>query len=201
MQEIVKTYDNLLTNEPELRLSQASIRFADYSSWQRQVLQGSKLNRLQSFWRNKLREAPSNIEFINENRNRAKVSYKGAERSFEISGLALQQIKHLNIQEGYSTLIITLAAFNLLLFYYSHQNDICIRIPIANRTRSEIKNEVGFFANAIVFRNTIEKNITVATFLQKVKKSLYKCFRYKEYPLKKIIECYQYSVSQLDEVQ
>ena len=45
-----------------------------------------------------------------------------------------------------------LAAFYVLLYRYSGQEDLVVGSPIANRNRPEVEGLIGFFVNTFVLR-------------------------------------------------
>ena len=48
-----------------------------------------------------------------------------------------------------------LAAFNVLLYRYSGQQDICVGTPIAGRNQQEVEGLIGFFINTLALRNAL----------------------------------------------
>lgn len=55
-----------------------------------------------------------------------------------------QQIIQFSRKEGVTLFMTLLAAFQTLLYRYSNQSDILVGSPIANRTRTEVENLIGF---------------------------------------------------------
>ena len=51
-----------------------------------------------------------------------------------------------------------LAAFQVLLYRYSGQDDIAVGTPIAGRTRPELERLIGFFVNTLVLRGDLSGN-------------------------------------------
>ncbi|MBQ4860066.1 condensation domain-containing protein, partial [Pseudoalteromonas sp. MMG007] len=47
------------------------------------------------------------------------------------------------------------AAFAVLLSRYSHETDIVMGTPIANREQAEVAGLIGFFANTLVLRSDL----------------------------------------------
>ncbi len=62
-----------------------------------------------------------------------------------------------------------LAAFKVLLYRYTQQEDMIIGTPIANRNRAEIEGLIGFFVNTLVLRTNLSKNPTFRELLQQVR--------------------------------
>ena len=51
-----------------------------------------------------------------------------------------------------------LAAFQVLLYRYSGQEDVVVGSPIANRSRTETEELIGFFVNTLVLRSDFQGN-------------------------------------------
>ena len=62
-----------------------------------------------------------------------------------------------------------LAAFQVLLYRYSGQEDVVVGLPIANRNRTEIEGLIGFFVNTLVLRADLSEKPTFKELLQRVR--------------------------------
>jgi hypothetical protein len=58
----------------------------------------------------------------------------------------------LSRREGVTLFMTLLAAYQVLLFRYSGQEDIAVGVPTAGRTRSQLEDLIGFFVNTLVLR-------------------------------------------------
>ncbi len=65
-----------------------------------------------------------------------------------------------------------LAAFQVLLYRYTGQEDIVVGSPIANRRRPEIEGLIGFFVNTLVLRADLSGNPSFKELLSRVKRYL-----------------------------
>ncbi len=80
------------------------------------------------------------------------------------------------------------SCFKVLLHRYSGQQDICIGTPIANRTRREIEELIGFFVNILVLRSEVNSNTEFIDFLQQVKATTLEAYDHQEVPFEKVVE-------------
>ena len=48
-----------------------------------------------------------------------------------------------------------LAAFKVLLYRYSGQEDICVGTPVAGRNQQELEGLIGFFINTLALRSQV----------------------------------------------
>ena len=53
-----------------------------------------------------------------------------------------------------------LAAFKVLLYRYTGQEDLIVGSPIANRHRQELESLIGFFVNTLAMRTDLSGNPT-----------------------------------------
>ena len=79
-----------------------------------------------------------------------------------------------------------LAAFEILLYYYTGQTDLVVGTPIANRTRQEIEGLIGFFVNTLVLRTRLSGNPTFRELLERVRETALGAMLIKIYRLRSL---------------
>ena len=88
-----------------------------------------------------------------------------------------------------TTLFMTLlAAFNVLLHRYSGEDDIVVGAPIANRSRRELENLIGFFVNSLVLRTDLSANPSFRELLGRVRKTALSAYANQDFPFEKLVE-------------
>jgi amino acid adenylation domain-containing protein len=180
IKEIAAFYQN--TPLPKL-----PIQYADFAHWQRQYLQGDILQNQLNYWRHQL----DNTSVLNlpTDRPRPEVAtYKGARKFLQLPLNLSQALKTLSQQEGVTLFITLLAAFQILLYRYTHQDDIAIGVPIANRNRSEVEGLIGFFVNSLVLRTDLSGNPTFKELLYRVREVALGAYQHQDLPFEKLVE-------------
>ena len=168
-------------------LPKLPIQYADFAHWQRQWLQGEILENQLAYWRKKL----DNISLLNLPTDRprpAVQSYQGASQRLQLSKSLSEALEALSQQEGVSLFMTLLAAFKILLYRYTQQEDITIGSPIANRNRSEIEGLIGFFVNSLVLRTDLSGNPTFREVLQQVREVALGAYAHQDLPFEKLVE-------------
>src|SRR5581483_5573799 len=117
-----------------------------YAVWQRQWLSGEVLDEQLRYWREQLAGVAA-LELPTDRPRRALVTHLGDRESFLLSTELTDQLNAMCRREGVTLFMALLAAFQVLLVRYSHQDDVAVGTPIANRNRTDIEGLVGFFAN------------------------------------------------------
>ena len=128
------------------------IQYADYAVWQRRWLEGPALQRLRSYWVARLDGAPPSPELPYDHPRPAARRFHGAYDQRDIDADLHAATAALSRQEGVTLHTTLLAAFLLLLYSYSGQNDIVIGLPVPNRSRRETLDLIGPFVNTLALR-------------------------------------------------
>jgi len=84
--------------------------------------------------------------------------------------------------------MILLAAFQILLYRYSGQDDIIVGTPIANRNRQEIEPLIGFFVNSLVLRSNLVGNPSFRELLKRVREVTLGAYAHQDLPFEKLVQ-------------
>ncbi|MEH2022780.1 amino acid adenylation domain-containing protein [Nostoc sp.] len=186
IQEIAALYTTFVNNQPS-PLPKLPIQYADFAYWQRQWLQGEVLEKQLNYWEKQL----DGISILNLPTDRPRLAvqtYQGARQSLQLSKSLSKALLALGQQEGVTLFITLLAAFKVLLYRYTQQEDIAIGSPIANRNRSEIEGIIGFFVNSLVLRTHLSGNPTFRELLSRVKEVALGAYAHQDLPFEKLVE-------------
>jgi amino acid adenylation domain-containing protein/FkbH-like protein len=163
------------------------LQYADYAIWQREHLQGELLERKILYWKTKLQgvaplQLPTNFP------RPAIQNTSGAVSTFSINKILSDRLYELSHEHG-TTLFMTLqAAFKILLYRYTHQEDICIGSAIADRQQQEVEGLIGFFVNTLALRNELKSDISFIELLEQVRLTTLEAYEHQEVPFEKIVE-------------
>ncbi|MDZ8055338.1 MAG: amino acid adenylation domain-containing protein [Aulosira sp. ZfuVER01] len=185
-QEIAALY-TAFTNKQPSPLPQLKIQYADFAQWQRQSLQGEVLENQLAYWRKQL----SNISILNlptDKPRTAVQSHRGARQFIKLPKSLSAALLTFSQQEGVTLFMTLLAAFQILLYRYTQQEDIAVGSPIANRNRSEIEGLIGFFVNSLVLRTNFSGNPTFRELLRRVKEVALGAYAHQDLPFEKLVE-------------
>ena len=169
-------------------LPDLQIQYADFAVWQREHLQGKKLDDLVSYWKNKLKDTPGLLNLPFDHPRPAVQSFKGDCVHCALSPRAVAGIKQLCAEESVSLFMLVLAAYKLLLYRYSGQDDICVGTSIASRNRSELEPLIGFFVNTLAMRTMLDGNPTFVELLQRVRTTALEAFAHQDLPFEKLVD-------------
>jgi amino acid adenylation domain-containing protein len=178
--------------------------------WQRQWLQGQRLEQQLLYWRRQLAPplpvlelppdvaAPGGSASSHSNSDSCSSSdpcsasssqSRPAAAAYHLLPAPLaRNLLALSRQQGATLFMTLLASFQLLLHRYSGQTDIVVGTPVAGRTRTEVQNLIGFFVNTLPIRSQLLPHLSFLHLLQQLRLSLLEAWAHQDIPLERIIE-------------
>jgi amino acid adenylation domain-containing protein len=192
IRELAALYEAFCAGQPS-PLPELSIQYADFAHWQRQWLQGEVLETLLSYWQQQLAGAPPKLDLkkIADNPTLPAQQEKDTTQSFALSANLSEKLKTLSHQEGATLFMTLLAAFQTLLYRYTHQDDIVLGTDIANRNRAELEPLIGFFINLLVLRTDLSGNPSFRALLERVREVALGAYAHQDLPFAKLVEVLQ----------
>lgn len=165
-----------------------SLQYADYASWQRQILNSDELTNQLEYWLKQLAGAPPLLEIPTDVPRPSKQTFEGASLRFELNPQLTEKLKRLSQESGVTLYMTLLSAYVILLSRYSGQNDIVIGSPIAGRNRSDIESLIGFFVNTLVLRIQLEGCDNFLELLKKVRCCTLDAYDHQDIPFDLLVE-------------
>jgi len=181
MVEIYKAY--VKGGEPAL--PKPPFQYADFSQWQRELPE-DVLESLLFYWKGKLRGGIQALELPTDSPRLALHVFHGARLHFEISPTVAEKIAALAEQRGVNPATVLMAAFKVLLYKYTGQEEIVIGTSAANRDQPGLDQVVGPIANLLVVRSTISGHSLFFKVLSDVQKTLDEAYKYGAMPFDRL---------------
>jgi amino acid adenylation domain-containing protein len=163
------------------------IQYADYSEWQREWLQGEVLERQLEYWRKQLAGVKAWDHPIDWPRPVVR-SQRGATLEFTLSPETTARLKELSQRRGVTLFMTMLAAWEVLLYRYSGQQDLTVGTPIAGRTRTETEGLIGFFVNTLVLRGDLSGRPSFTELLQRLRHKTLEAYAHQDVPFERLVE-------------
>ncbi len=169
-------------------LAPISLHYADYVRWQAQTLAGPDGERLYAYWRGQLAGAPLALDLPTDRMRPAVQTYRGAAHPFRLDAVLAGRLNALAQESGATLYMTLLAAFQVLLYRVTGQNDLLVGSPTTGRSRAEFAGLVGYFVNLVVLRTSLAGNPTFAALLAQVRQTVLAAFAHQEYPFALLVE-------------
>ena len=190
MQEMQRLYQAFLSGLPS-PLSELAIQYADFATWQRQSLHDEALTGQLAYWKQHLSGSLPVLNLPTDRARPAVQTFDGGRQPIALSPRLTSQLKALSQQEGVTLFMTLMAAFNILLYRYTGQEDMLIGSPYANRTRIETEGILGYFANNLVLRSDLSGQPTFRELLARVRKTVLGADAHQDLPFQMLVEALQ----------
>ena len=186
-QELAALYE-AFSNHRQSPLPEPEVQYADYSVWQRDSLQAGALEDQVAFWKTLLAGAPAALDMATDRQRPAVQSFEGARRYGELPAALTDRLRAFSRRERATLFMTLLAAFDVLLWRYSGQEDIVVGTPLAGRVRSELEGIVGLFANTLPIRTDLTGNPGFRELLRRVREVALDVYAHQDVPLDRLVE-------------
>jgi len=187
VREVSALYQAFSESKPS-PLADLPIQYADYASWQREWLTGAVLEGQLAYWRQQLDGAPLVLELPTDRPRPETQSYQGARLTGAVSPAVIHALKQLGREEGATLFMTLLAAFKVLLSYYSGKQDMVVGTNAANRNRPETEGLIGFFINQLVLRTDLSGDPTFRKLLGRVRAAALGAYAHEDLPFEKLVD-------------
>ena len=187
IREVATLYQAFSAGQPS-PLPELPIQYADFAAWQRRWLQGETLEAQLDYWRNQLAGMPLKINLPVDRQPPARPTFRAARHPLSFSIELTDQLEALSRREGVTLFMLLLAAYEVLIYYHTKQEDLIVGTPIANRNQVEIENLLGFFVNLLVLRTDLSGNPTFPELLRRVRQVALKAYDHQDLPFEKLVE-------------
>ncbi len=107
-------------------LAPLPLQYADYAAWERDRLQGERLEKELAYWKHTLADIPPRLELPTDRPRPAVQTVNGAVYPFDLPAGLAAKLHRLARAEGATLFQVLLAAYQVLLHRYSNQDDICV---------------------------------------------------------------------------
>lgn len=144
-----------------------TVQYADYAAWQRKNLANQTLKNDLDYWRNHLADAPMKLKLPSDYPRPPRKRHQGQTLHFRLNTSLTAKLERTAKELGTTLFSVLYAGYAYLLARYSHESDILVGTPIANRNRTEVESLIGFFLNTLVLRFQIGPNEDVGTLIRK----------------------------------
>jgi hypothetical protein len=185
--ELAALYEAFSAGKPS-PLPELPIQYTDYAQWQREWLQDGVLTEQLTYWRKQLAGDLPVLELPTDHPRPARQTFRGALQRVAIPKRLTEALKELSRREEVTLFMVLLAAFNVLLYRYTGQEDMLVGSVTASRHRSEIEKLLGFFMNTFVLRTDLSGNPSFRDLLGRVREVTLAACAHEQVPFELVVK-------------
>lgn len=152
--------DGLPSPLPEL-----PIQFADFTTWQRQRLQGAAWDASLAYWKPRLADTPR-LDVPTDMPRSPATAYQRDLLQLEIPAHQAERIRTLSREEQCTMFITLFALFQILMYHFTKQQDVLIGVEVTSRQLPETMDLIGAFTHTLPIRISITNDLRFGTLLR-----------------------------------
>ncbi|NJN67596.1 MAG: amino acid adenylation domain-containing protein [Chloroflexaceae bacterium] len=187
MRELATLYEGDRSGQT-VPLPPMPLQYADYTIWQRELVQSGSLKPHLDYWREQLRGAPAVLELPTDRPRPPVQTFWGDRQTMTLPATLQRQLQQLSRRADVTLFMTLLAAFQVLLYRSTGQEDIVVGSPVANRTRADLEPLIGFFVNMLVLRTDLSGHPTFRELLEQVRRTTLAAYEHQEVPFDYLVD-------------
>jgi amino acid adenylation domain-containing protein len=181
LHELAVLYDAFCQGKPS-PLPDLPIQYTDYAHWQRQWLHSEAGKAQLAYWTQRLRDPLPILELPMDRPRTEELSLHTGRHPFQIPRALTVALTRLSHQESTTLFMTLIAAFKMLLYGYTGQEDIRVGTLVANRQYQDTEGLIGLFANLVILRTNLGGNPSLRQVLQRVRTTTLDAHAHQELP-------------------
>jgi len=187
LRDLTEVYEAFCAGKPS-PLTAIEIHYIDFSAWQRQLLSGPYMEELMEYWRGVLGGKLPLLDLPRDRPRPAVQTFNGAHVRVMMTKQLETGLNKLAQREGVTLYMLLLAAYSTLMGRYTGIDDIIVGSAINARSCAEVEEAIGFFANTMVLRTSLEGNPSFIELLKRTRSTVMGAFEHKEVPFERLVD-------------
>lgn len=185
--ELVAFYSGLVQKR-KVELPDLPIQYYDFAIWEHKCFSSGSFLRQLEYWKRQLAGVLDSAPFPTDRPRDRETSSEAASFSIELPSAAASGFRDLIHRQEVTPFIAFLATFQVVLYFISGREDLVIGSPISGRSRQELENVIGLFANIHVLRTTVAGDPDYRELLLRVRNVVSEAQSHQEFPFQKLVE-------------
>ncbi len=187
MRELVELYTAFAAGRTS-PLAALPLLYIDAINKRQQQLTGERLKAGIDYWKEQLADAPPLLSLPLDRPRPAVQSFRGGLHRIVLPRALIDGVRAFSRTQGVTVYMTVLAAFQVLLYRFSGQEDVLVGTPMTGRTRGELRGMVGYLVNTIVLRSRLCRGLTVRELLRSVHGTAVGAFRHSHVPFERVVQ-------------
>jgi amino acid adenylation domain-containing protein len=168
-------------------LAPLSRQFAEHARNERGADDSHALDEHLGYWREKLAGPLPVLDLPTDRARPTSHTFEGDVREMVLPKVLVDDLRRVGLEHGATLYMVLLAAYQTLLHRYSGQDDIITGSPTAGRDAEDTHGLIGYFAGALVLRNSFAGDPTFAEVLERVVNTCLDAYEHQDIPFERLV--------------
>ncbi|MER8041397.1 amino acid adenylation domain-containing protein [Streptomyces sp. NPDC094032] len=164
------------------------VQYADYTLWQRELLEGPGADAHRDHWRTALAGAPAALELPAARPRPAEASHRGDRAAVTVDAATHEALEKIARDNGATLFMVLQAALAAVLTRHGAGTDLPLATMTAGRDDELLGGLVGFFVNTLVLRTDTSGDPAFTELLDRVRRTDLAAYAHQELPFDRVVE-------------
>jgi len=142
-----------------------TLQYGDYAIWREGHVDSPVVKQHLAYWVEQFSGELPVLRLPEDRPRPAITSHRGSMECFEIPPGLVENLRRLSEAQGVTLYMTLLAAFKVLLFRYSGQNDLIVGSATDGRRRPELESVMGYFVDTFAIRTRPTAGVRFSDYL------------------------------------
>jgi len=180
LEELSKIFDKGMPQELE-------VRAVDYAAFEESFVETEEYRHQETYWLNELSGDLPTLTLPYDRRRPKIKSHNGSAVTLTVNKKIKEDMVVLENKEEITAFMIMFAAYNILLYKYSGNEDIITGAPSLGRNNTDIMSCIGMFVGTMPLRTNVNSTMTVREIFEQVKRKVLSAVSNNIYPLEEMV--------------
>lgn len=168
-------------------LAALPIQFKDFAVWQERASAVESLRASGEYWAARLQDAAV-LNLPIDRPWPARPRYDGDQVTFRLGADERRRLDGACRAHGATLFSLLLSATAIVLHHFTGQDDIVVGTPVSGRVRPELEDQIGYYLNNVVLRETVRRRESFPVLLARVQQAVTEALSHQDYPFDRIVE-------------
>lgn len=184
--ELAAIYDAFAKGDPS-PLPRPAPQYGDYAVWREQQVESAVRTHL-PYWLDNLSGELPILRLPQDKPGAAATHHGGSMECFRIPGKLADDLRRLSLERDATLYMMLVAAFNILLFRYSGQNDIIVGSVADARRRPELEKVLGYILDTFAIRSRPSGDLRFSHFLAQTRCTVLEALTAADVPFERVVQ-------------
>lgn len=187
LREFGEAYQSLVQGSEADQAAPASA-YADFVTWQEELLAGPEGGRLVSWWRQELAGELATLNLPLDRSRPAQQTFRGSSVPFILDAGLTERLSQISLTHRVTTFALLMTAFQVLLYRLTSQTRFAVGFPATGRAKAEWAGIHGYFVNPLPLRVELSPRATFGETLAAVRERVLSVLMHDASPFPWIVE-------------
>ncbi|WP_306352312.1 non-ribosomal peptide synthetase [Flavobacterium sp. '19STA2R22 D10 B1'] len=184
----IREYYNAFLEDKNIELPELITQYKDYAVWELEMSKDESFEGHKKYWLDQFKGDLPVIDLYSSKLRPKIKTNNGVSIGTLLSSTIMERLADYRKENRGTLFTQLLTVLNILLYRYTNQKDIIIGVPIANRSHSNLENQIGLYVETIALRTKTIEEENFKKLYATTSKMVQESFQHKLYPFTKLVE-------------